>query len=51
MEVEIKAGVKHTRRVLRDFIRWQLKNDLLKEPLTIDYELAEDYLDQVKHKG
>tara|TARA_R110000737_G_scaffold18977_1_gene37067 strand:+ start:520 stop:660 length:141 start_codon:yes stop_codon:yes gene_type:complete len=33
------------RKELREFIKWQLKNNLLKEPLTIDYELAESYLD------
>jgi hypothetical protein len=33
------------RKELREFIKWQLKNNLLKEPLTIDYELAESYLE------
>lgn len=33
------------RKVLRDFINWQGKNDLLKNELTIDYELAETYLE------
>tara|TARA_R110000782_G_C14455236_1_gene372696 strand:+ start:228 stop:368 length:141 start_codon:yes stop_codon:yes gene_type:complete len=34
------------RAVLRDFIKWQNKKELLKEPLTIDYELAESYLEE-----
>lgn len=32
------------RKVLRDFIRWQGKNDMLKDGLTIDYEVTESYL-------
>jgi hypothetical protein len=32
------------RKELTDFISWQLKQNLLKESLTIDYELAETYL-------
>ena len=34
------------RKVLRDFINWQRKNQLLKNELTIDYELAETYLEE-----
>ena len=34
------------RAILRDFIKWQTKKELLKEPLTIDYELAETYLEE-----
>jgi hypothetical protein len=34
------------RKELREFISWQLKHNLLKEPLTIDYELAETYLEE-----
>lgn len=33
------------KKELREFIKWQLKHNLLKEPLTIDYELAESYLE------
>ena len=33
------------RKILRDFINWQRHKDILKEPLTIDYELAESYLE------
>ncbi len=36
------------RKVLRDFIRWQGKNDLLKDELTIDYEVAESYLEDTQ---
>jgi hypothetical protein len=32
------------RKELTDFISWQLKQNLLKESSTIDYELAETYL-------
>ena len=35
------------RKELRDFIYWQRNNDLLKDPLTIDYELAETYLEEL----
>ncbi|MFT6125874.1 MAG: hypothetical protein ACJAVA_000316 [Flavobacteriaceae bacterium] len=34
------------RKELRDFINWQRHNNLL-DPLTIDYELAETYLEDV----
>lgn len=33
------------RKILRDFINWQRNKDILKDPLTIDYELAESYLE------
>tara|TARA_R110000803_G_scaffold180576_1_gene243020 strand:+ start:278 stop:538 length:261 start_codon:yes stop_codon:yes gene_type:complete len=33
------------RKELRDFINWQRHLNLLKDPLTIDYELAETYLE------
>lgn len=33
------------RKILRDFINWQGSKDLLKNELTIDYELAETYLE------
>lgn len=33
------------RKILRDFINWQRHKDILKDPLTIDYELAESYLE------
>lgn len=36
------------RKILRDFITWQGHNDLLKDPLTIDYEVAETYLEETK---
>jgi hypothetical protein len=36
------------RKILRDFITWQRHNDLLKDPLTIDYELAETYLEETE---
>ncbi len=32
------------RAALRQFIKWQIKNDMLKNELTIDYEVAEHYL-------
>ena len=35
------------RKELRDFINWQRHNNLLKDPLTIDYELAETYLENI----
>jgi hypothetical protein len=35
------------RKELRDFIYWQRNNDLLKDQLTIDYELAETYLEEL----
>lgn len=38
------------RAILRDFIRWQGHNDLLKDPLTIDYELAETYLESTNEQ-
>ncbi|QQO97062.1 hypothetical protein Nekkels1_59 [Cellulophaga phage Nekkels_1] len=34
------------RKELRDFINWQIENDMLKNKLTIDYEVAETYLEQ-----
>lgn len=33
------------RKILRDFINWQGSKNLLKNPYTIDYELAEAYLE------
>lgn len=36
------------KKVLRDFIKWQIKNDMLKDKLTIDYEIAESYLEENK---
>ena len=33
------------RKKLRDFIVWQKQHNLLKDPLTIDYELADTYLE------
>jgi len=36
------------RKELRDFINWQRKNQLLKNELTIDYELAETYLEETE---
>lgn len=41
------AGPEFT-RLLRDFINWQRHNQLLKDPLTIDYELAETFLEDPK---
>ena len=40
------------RKELRDFISWQIENDMLKDELTIDYEIAEYYLEEtsIKHK-
>jgi hypothetical protein len=35
------------RKELRDFIGWQLRNELLKEKLTIPYEIAEWYLEEL----
>ena len=34
------------RKIIRDFVNWQGKNDMLKDELTIDYEVAETYLEQ-----
>lgn len=34
------------KKILRDFIKWQIENDMLKDELTIDYEIAESYLDE-----
>ena len=34
-----------SRKELRDFIVWQKQHNLLKDPLTIDYELADTYLE------
>jgi len=34
------------RKELRDFIKWQIRKDMLKDELTIDYEIAEAYLEQ-----
>jgi hypothetical protein len=34
------------RAIIRDFITWQTEKDLLKNPLTIPYELAETYLEE-----
>ena len=39
--------MKH-RKILRDFIKWQGQNDMLKDELTIDYEVAERYLEEIK---
>ncbi len=36
------------RKILRDFINWQGSKDLLKNPLTVDYELAEAYLEDTE---
>ena len=35
------------RKKLRDFIVWQKQHNLLKDPLTIDYELADTYLEAI----
>tara|TARA_B110000902_G_scaffold30049_1_gene32387 strand:- start:260 stop:511 length:252 start_codon:yes stop_codon:yes gene_type:complete len=34
------------RKELREFVQWQKERKLLKDPLTIDYELAESYLER-----
>jgi len=34
------------RKILIDFINWQGSKDLLKNELTVDYELAETYLEE-----
>lgn len=36
------------RKILRDFIDWQGRENLLKNELTISYEVAETYLEQNK---
>jgi len=36
------------RAVLRGFIKWQISNDMLKDELTIDYEVAEHYLEETE---
>ena len=35
------------RKKLRDFIVWQKQHNLLKDTLTIDYELADTYLEEL----
>ena len=35
-----------TRQGLRKFIRWLIAKELLIRPLTIDYELADDYIEE-----
>ena len=34
------------RKELREFVQWQKERKLLKDPLTIDYELADSYLER-----
>jgi hypothetical protein len=34
------------RKIIRDFVSWQIGKDLLKDELTIDYEVAETYLEE-----
>ncbi len=41
-------GYMAIRSILRSFIRWQLQEDMI-DYLTIDYEMAETYLEQSHH--
>ena len=36
------------RKELREFVQWQKERNLLRDTLTIDYELAESYLERNK---
>lgn len=36
------------RKTIRDFIKWQIDNCMLKDELVIAYEMADSYLEEVK---
>ena len=36
------------RKIIRDFIGWLIEKDLI-DGLTVDYELAETYLDEINY--
>ena len=38
------------RNELRAFVRWQIKEQLLAEPLTADYEVVDSYLETLENK-
>lgn len=38
-----------TRKQLRDFTKWLIKESMLKNELTIDYEIVETYLENIGH--
>jgi hypothetical protein len=47
-EPQVSEGYMAIRSILRSFIRWQLQEDMI-DCLTIDYEMAETYLEQSHH--